>query len=448
MHSNSDNYNNTVNYLYGLQKHGIKLGLNNTGRLMSILGMPHRSFHSVHTAGTNGKGSTSAALASILIESGYKTGLFTSPHLVSFTERIRINDRQISESDVISIASEIKDLIKDSDLNPTFFEFVTAMAFHYFAKNNVDWAVIETGLGGRLDATNVLQPELTIITNISLDHCDFLGTTISDITYEKAGIIKEGIPLITSSSVPEIVQQLSDAALAKRSEIHIYNKDYKSSLLEMDDKHITIDYSGYDEFSGISVPLSGRYQVYNTSMAIRAAEILMRKGFSITGSSIRNGLEKLHMEGRFECISDSPTVILDCAHNPGAADALADSLMEIFPDKEIILIAGIMDDKNITDILGPLIKISGPVILTRPAYDRAASIEKLRNTVNTLIKENPALTDKKVLAIENISDALRSAKELLKENSIILITGSFYTTGEVKEILGQNAILPGLREHR
>ena len=202
MTNDFEKYDHTVNYLYSLQKHGIKLGLSNTEELMKILGQPQKSFRCIHIAGTNGKGSTSSMIASILKEAGYTTGLFTSPHLISFTERIRINGQQISEKDVIELASGVRNSIADTDLNPTFFEFVTAMAFHYFACNNVDWAVIETGMGGRLDATNVVRPDVTVITNISLDHCEFLGNTISDITFEKAGIMKQGVPLITASQDP------------------------------------------------------------------------------------------------------------------------------------------------------------------------------------------------------------------------------------------------------
>jgi dihydrofolate synthase/folylpolyglutamate synthase len=213
MAADSNKYDTTIDYLYGLQKHGIKLGLENTKKIMYILGNPHNSFNSVHVAGTNGKGSTSAAIASILQENGLRVGLFTSPHLVSFTERIRINNIRIEESEVIEIASLIRDAISGTDLNPTFFEFVTAMAFHYFSKNKVDWAVVETGMGGRLDATNVIRPRASIITNVSLDHREFLGNDISDIIYEKAGIIKQGIPVVTSAEMPVVIKRLTDSCM-------------------------------------------------------------------------------------------------------------------------------------------------------------------------------------------------------------------------------------------
>ncbi|HBR21084.1 MAG TPA: bifunctional folylpolyglutamate synthase/dihydrofolate synthase, partial [Nitrospiraceae bacterium] len=195
-------YAAAINYLYGLQKHGIKLGLDNTAKLLFLSGNPQNYFSSVHIAGTNGKGSTSAIIASILQTAGVRTGLFTSPHLVSFTERIRVNNEEIREDEVIELTEEIRSTIEGSELNPTFFEFVTVMGFLYFKRKNIDWAAVETGMGGRLDATNVLTPEVSVITNISYDHKDFLGNTISEIAEEKAGIIKKGVPVITSEQEP------------------------------------------------------------------------------------------------------------------------------------------------------------------------------------------------------------------------------------------------------
>lgn len=434
-------YDSTVNYLYSLQKHGIKLGLANITELMDILGNPHNSFYSVHVAGTNGKGSTSSALASILMESGFKVGLFTSPHLVSFTERIRINNLRISESEVIEIASRVHDSIAGRELNPTFFEFVTAMAFYYFAQNKVEWAVIETGMGGRLDATNVILPQASIITNISLEHCEFLGRNISDIAFEKAGIIKPETPVITSSKIPEAVTLFEDIAFSRNSIIHIYDKDFKGTLLLMDDKQTTFDYQGNRELKDLKISLSGRYQLYNACMAIRACEILREKGFPISDDSIRNGLMNVSIEGRLEWVSKSPPVLVDGAHNPDAAQALSDSVKTLFPDKKIILIAGIMDDKDIRGILAPLVRISESIILTRPKYERSALPEKLYNHVMDFKDINAP-----VMIAPSVNEALELAKKLCREDSIILVTGSFYTAGEVKEIFGCSGVLSDLRE--
>ncbi|RJQ46496.1 MAG: bifunctional folylpolyglutamate synthase/dihydrofolate synthase [Nitrospiraceae bacterium] len=447
MTCSSEKYNKTVRYLYRLQKHGIKLGLANTLKIMSILGNPHQSFHSVHVAGTNGKGSTSAAIASILKENGFRVGLFTSPHLVSFTERIRINNIRIEESEVIETASYIHDAIKGKDLTPTFFEFVTAMAFYYFTRKKVDWAVVETGMGGRLDATNVIQPHVSIITNIGLDHAEFLGNTLSAITSEKAGIIKPGIPVITSSGLPDVVDQLSDTAKSLGSAIHVYGRDFSGSLLGMDTGQIIFDYAGHKNYNNLSMSLTGKYQLFNACTAIRACEVLREKGISISDTSIEKGLAGIKLEGRLEWVSKSPPILIDGAHNPDAARSLADSISELFPDNKIILIAGIMDDKDIQGILSPLFGIAESVILTRPGYERAASPEKLRELALCMQKTGSQPAAASVTISQTVSEALELAKKNCREDNIILVTGSFYTTGEVKEILsGAPGVLTQLRE--
>lgn len=448
MHSKLNNYNDTVNYLYGLQKHGIKLGLSNTKKLMNILGEPQRSFRSIHIAGTNGKGSTAAALASILKERGLRVGLFTSPHLVSFTERIQINNVQITEAGVIELASYIRDLIASTELNPTFFEFVTAMAFHHFAGNNIDWAVVETGMGGRLDATNVVAPDITIITNISPDHCEFLGGSISDITYEKAGIIKPGVPVITSSGLPDVIEQLTNKAENNNAPVHVYGKDFSGALTHMDDKKITFDYKGYDHFRDLTAGLTGAYQIYNASMAVRACEILDRNGLSVPETSIRKGLQNIKLEGRLEWVSASPPIILDGAHNPAAADSLSESLKDIFSDKKIILITGIMDDKDVRGILLPLIRCSEYLILTRAKYERAAPPDKLEHIVKVIRESGIDFSPASIHNTNSVADAIHLAKSLWRKDCIILVTGSFYTTGEAKEILGCDAVLSRLREFK
>src|SRR4030066_338193 len=194
---NLKDYNETVNYLYNLRSLGIKFGLSNTKKVMGLLGEPQNSFRSVHIAGTNGKGSTAAAIASILTESGFRVGLYPSPHLLSFTERIKINNHQITEDKVLSLTSYIQDITAGTDLQLTFFEFATTIAFHYFASEKVDWVVVETGMGGRFDGTNVIFPDVSVITRIGLDHSEFLGSNLSDIAFEKAGIIKPEVPVVT-----------------------------------------------------------------------------------------------------------------------------------------------------------------------------------------------------------------------------------------------------------
>lgn len=441
-----DSYNETINFLYALQKHGIKLGLSNTNRLMQLLGGPHKSFRAIHIAGTNGKGSTATAIASILNASGFRTGLFTSPHLISFTERISINNQRISEDEVINLTSRIQKLISKVDIGPTFFEFVTALAFYYFSINNVEWAVIETGMGGRLDATNVIKPDITIITNISLDHCDFLGNSISEITHEKAGIIKQETPLLTASLDPEVISQLTGIANKHDAEMHIYDRDFRGAINQIDSDRISFDYSGDCYLRDLSVPLSGEYQLYNMCLSIRACEILKKKGLSITESSIISGLQDFRLEGRLEKLSHDPLIIIDGAHNPAAASSLSNTVKTVFHDKKIILIAGIMDDKNISGILSPLIDAAETIILTKARYDRAATPDKMEEIITDIAKSVKIPDRSKIINTGSVDEALKHAKSIYMENSVILISGSFYTTGEAKELLGYKGVLSRLRE--
>jgi dihydrofolate synthase/folylpolyglutamate synthase len=449
MPSNLEHYTETVNYLYNLQRHGIKLGLENPRRLMSILGEPQKSFRSLHIAGTNGKGSTATIIASILKESGFRVGLFTSPHLVSFTERIRVDNEQITESEVVNLTEEIKSQIPNSKsqiLNPTFFEFVTAMAFLYFKRKKVEWAVVETGMGGRLDATNVLIPEMSIITNIGFDHKEFLGETISEIAFEKAGIIKPAVPVITATRHPDALSVLEKISKDCGSELHIYGRDFKSTLISMDEKHIVFDYSSTNPSMAqtFSLPLSGKHQLYNVSLAIRACEILTKRGFNLSEETINKGLLNLNLGGRLEWVSQTPPIIIDSAHNPEAAQALSDAVKEIFlKSKKIILIIGIMKDKDIEGILKPLMQVSDMVILTKPKGERAASLERLKEC----IKKGEGVRGRVILTTTTVAEAIELAKTLWNRDYIILVTGSFYTTGEAKEYLNQTiGVLSQLRE--
>ncbi len=458
MATNSALYNESVNYLYCLQKHGIKLGLENPGRLMDVLGEPQKFFCSVHIAGTNGKGSTAAILASILKESGLTVGLFTSPHLISFTERIKINSLPISEYDVMRLTSYIRKRIKDTDINPTFFEFVTAMAFYYFACEKVDLAVVETGMGGRLDATNILLPEASIVTNVGIDHREFLGKTVSHIAAEKAGILKPSIPVITAVTHPDALSVIKKTAEDIGSELFIYDQDFKGSLISMDDKHIEFDYLEHKtsavyigfrrKYRNLSMPLSGEYQVYNASLAIKTCDVLAGKGFILSEDTLKRGLLKVNLEGRLEQVNETPPVIIDSAHNPEASRALADTVKTVFPAKKVILIAGIMKDKDIKGILKPLLQISDTVILTRSKGERPSPPEELKESVIALAKKSrKGIMPDTLLTAMNVAEAIKLAKTLWHKENIILVTGSFYITGEAKEILSPGTgVLSDLRE--
>ncbi len=440
-------YGDTVQYLFNLQKYGIKFGLDNISRLMSALGDPHKSFLSVHAAGTNGKGSTSAIIASVLKSAGFRVGLFTSPHLISFTERIRINGAEITESDVVTLAGEIREIVSGfEDFSPTFFEVVTAMAMLYFKRKKIDIAVIEVGMGGRLDATNIIMPEVSVITGISHDHKDFLGDTLKEIAHEKAGIIKEHIPVVMSRQTSEVMQIIEKKTGESNAELFSCGKDFSSALNDVTISGIRFDYyeGGAPVIRDLFLPLTGEHQMQNASVAIKAAMILlMQRGNNISSNTIhqfiRDGLNNVKWPGRLEFIHEDPPVVVDGAHNPAAATALSAALKNVFLKKykTIILILGIMADKDLNGTMGPLLPLASEIILTSPAYSRAASPEQLAHVAGSL-----GFNDYRIEPA--VKDALNTAMK--QRDSLIVVTGSFYTIGEAKEALGKKGILTGLRE--
>jgi len=448
-------YSDAVNYLYGLQKHGIKLGLDNTRRLLSLLGNPQNSFKSVHIAGTNGKGSTSAMIAAVLKTAGFKVGLFTSPHLVSFTERIRVDDVEIEEKEVVELTKEIREVIESnqpSAMNhgpflPTFFEFVTALGFLYFKRKGVGWAVVETGMGGRLDATNVLVPEVSVITNIGYDHREFLGETLKEIAGEKAGIIKEGIPVVCSAQNAEAMEVISRKAAERKSGLFVHEKHFFSRPKQMDMYGITFDYEGKEKMDDLYVPLCGTHQLDNTSVAIKALELLGEKEV-IPSHFIREGLAQTKWQGRLELIKNDGCgcdFLIDGAHNPAASRALADSLRQFFIPKyeRVILVLGVMADKDTKGIMRPLLPLASEIIFTAPDYERAARPEKLAEYAGTLGFQ--------ARVTESVKAAILLAKIMSGKGigkTLVVITGSFYTIGEARMQLGQQCSSPSLARLR
>lgn len=428
-------YDETIRYLYGLQTHGIKLGLDNPRKMLSLFQDPQSAFRSVHVAGTNGKGSTSAALASVLTAAGFRTGLFTSPHLVSFTERIRVDGGEISEDEVVSLAEEIRR--KSGGLEPTFFEVVTVMGFLHFMKRGVDWAVVETGMGGRLDATNVLRPEVTVITPVDTDHSEFLGDSISSIAREKAGIIKEGVPVVSATQKTEALEVITAVAAERGSALHLQGRDFDFSVKAQEPGRVVFDYrSEAVELVDLAVPLSGAYQAQNASLAIRVFE-LISQDVKDREAAVRQGLSALRWPGRLELVAKDPPVLVDGAHNPAAARALARTIEEQYPgpDRKLVLVMGVMSDKDIEGILAPLLPLASMVIFTAPAYGRSARPEKLKEVAASMgfVAETAA----------TVKEALETARG---QGGMVLITGSFYTIGEAREAMGEKGFLSGLRE--
>lgn len=423
-------YAGAIEYLYGLQRLGIKFGLENSRSLLAALGSPERLFGAVHVAGTNGKGSTSAIIAEILMRAGLKTGLFTSPHLVSFTERIRVNGSEIKEKDVVRLAERVRSASEEAGLNPTFFEVVTAMGFLHFRESGAECAVVETGMGGRLDATNVLAPAVSVITKIGFDHREFLGESLGEIALEKAGIIKPGVPLAASSQEKDAMEVLYE----KAGEIYVSGRDFLHRVTSMDENGVVFDYEdkGGLRLNGLSLPLTGGHQAENASLAIMSAKLFLKDPPDFQ-ETVREALCGLKWPGRLEKISSSPPVYIDGAHNPPAAKALANALKEIFlkGNKTLILVIGVMADKDVKGILEPLLPLASHVVFTRPSSERAADASELSRIAAELgyrsVKTN------------TVSEAISLAAGISGGGSLILATGSFYTIGEARRILGHMA---------
>ncbi len=436
--SPDSSYQNTIDYLYGLQKHGIKLALANSHALMEIMGDPHKKFRSVHVAGTNGKGSTSAFLAGMLRAAGYRVGLYTSPHLVSFTERIRINNAQITEKKVVELAQRVRDGCRGirtgngaGALTPTFFEVTTAMAFTWFAEESVDIAVIEVGMGGRMDSTNVITPLVSVITNIDLEHTEFLGDTLELIAREKAGIIKPGVPVVTGATQPAVVEVIEREAEVKRAPIYRLLKDFQPMNVYHDRTQV-FDYQGIQaSYKKVRISMHGRYQVDNASLAIAAAEGMRRAGIALDESALRRGLEQVRWEGRLERVSHRPDIFLDGAHNPASAKMLAGAAQEMKSAyRRLILVIGILSDKDYRGILAELIPLAESVIVTRPQYSRAMDVQVLASEIKRLHSA--------VVTAETVGDAITKARETASADDLILVTGSLYVVGDARAVLVQD----------
>lgn len=419
-------YSGTLDYLYGLEKFGIVFGLAGVTRILSLLGNPHDSLRTVHIAGTNGKGSVASMVAQAAKQAGYRVGLYTSPHLISFTERITVNGEPIDEAEVVELTQFIRERIEEHDreLRFTFFDFTTALAFEYLRRKKVELAVIETGLGGRLDSTNVLLPLVSVITNVAMDHQDYLGNTIEAIAREKAGIVKKGVPTVTGAAagaLGAIREAARDGALYVLGEQFHYMK--KSDRL--------MSYTGLKtRLDDVSVALRGDHQLFNAALAICTVELLNERGFTIRDAAVREGLASVFWPGRLEVIpagKERPAIILDGAHNPDGAESLAAFLRSHHETGKRILIFGVMKDKAFPEMLSKLIPEVDRVVLTRPEIARAAD------------PEDVAVHAPGALIAGSVQEAIAEALKLAQAGDTIIIAGSFYTLGEAKKFLNEKA---------
>jgi len=407
--------------MYGLRRFGIKLGLSTIKNILSALGNPQNNYSCIHVAGTNGKGSVASAIAVILQEAGYKTGLFTSPHLVTFNERIQINCRLISNKNVVESYNAVKNVHRGSR-EPTFFEFSTAMAFHEFSKEKVDWAVIETGMGGRLDATNIIKPAISIVTNISIEHKAYLGNTIEKIAGEKGGIIKRGTPVITGVKQKDAIYVLKNIAAKKRAPFYLLGDSFKTRK----NKNGTFTYHGMKKvWPDMRTGLSGVHQIENAALVLAACEIIGEE-IDLPVERIRSGLFKNRWPGRLEVVSSSPYIILDGAHNLDAARTLSKFISKEFYGRKITVIAGMLDDKPYPSMLKSILSVCNRAILTKPAIDRALEPETLYEASKGIVKN--------IKIIPDVKSAIDYAVKTASKDEVIFITGSLYVVGEAKAI--------------
>jgi dihydrofolate synthase/folylpolyglutamate synthase len=415
-------YSEAVEYLYSLQKYGIKFGLSKTSNLLKAFGNPHRGQRYVHIAGTNGKGSVAAMVESILRTSGLKVGFYSSPHLVRFTERFRINGREILPETAAGLVEELR-RVMDPKQPPTFFEVTTAMGLMYFAQEKVDIGVIEVGMGGRLDATNVIRPDVSVITNISFDHQAFLGNTLMEITGEKAGIIKRKTDLVTAAKQPRVLELLRKTCKEKSAPFWRVGKDIRYRAAGN-----VIHYDGLArKLNNLELGLAGIYQHRNAALALGVIELVERKGIRVTEGHIREGLKNTRWPGRLQVVSRNPLIILDGAHNPSAARSLSEAIREGFPYKRLLLVLGVMADKDLTGVLKGIVPLADYVFFSRPEYYRAASPEMLMQAASPLGKPGEIQP--------TLAKALEKAKRAAHEDDLILVTGSLFTVGETMAIL-------------
>ena len=425
-------YAEALDYIYNLNKYGIKLGLKNISYLLFLLGNPHKKLNIIHISGTNGKGSTAAIISSIIQSDGFKVGLYTSPHLVDFTERMKINFQSISERKICELLERIKPYIKEVDHtsgynHPTFFEVITTMAFLYFFEEKVDFLVLEVGLGGRLDATNVCEPLISVITHIDYDHMDKLGNSIKEIAGEKGGIIKSGGIVITSNQYDEAYDEIKKITCEKNSLIFGIGKEINYKIMKSDVKGNIFNLKGiYNDYKNLYIPLLGKYQVDNAATAVTAIEALRIRGLNISKRAILEGLEKVKWEGRLEIIQYDPLLILDGAHNPNGVKKVRQALEEVFSYHRLILVLAIFSDKDYKKMIRVISPIADLIITTKAKNPRATPPQIIAQEAAQYISQD------RIIVTENIPQAIKCALSNSHKDDLICITGSLYTVGEAK----------------
>jgi len=426
-------YKETIEWLFGIQRFGSKPGLKHIHHLLGLIGYPQDRFKSIHVAGTNGKGSTTAMVASILEADGYKVGMFTSPHLSSFTERIVVDGQKIPVEEVVRIVDEIKlfvdQMARDHELrHPTFFEVVTAMGLKYFAEQDVDFAVLEAGMGGKLDATNVVHSLVSVITNVSLEHTKVLGKNLLEIAEKKAGIIKEGGVLITATEDDDVFSLFRKVCERTGSRIFRVGRDiwFRKLSSSLEGQSFQLNGLSYI-FDELFIPLLGDHQLFNAASAVGAIEALNFHEITVSREAIVEGLKGAKWPGRLEIVQRCPLVVLDCAKDVEAIRAVKEALLKEFIYNRLIVVVSISSDKNIPAMIEKLARVADLFVITsHGVMGRAATPSCIAKEVEKHSKPYEIVAD--------VKDAVKRAMELAKEDDMVIAVGSVFLIGEAREL--------------
>ena len=415
------NLEQSLNYIHGLYRKGTKPSLHRIRQLLDMLGNPHKKLKFVHIAGTNGKGSTAAMTASILCQAGYQTGLFTSPFIYRFNERIQINGVQISDETVCTLTERLSALAAQMDERPTEFDFVTAMAMEYFAQEGCDLVVLEVGVGGALDATNIIDtPEVAVITNIGLDHTDLLGNTVEEIAAVKGGIIKKGGNAVIYRSMPSVEHVFEQICREKGTSLK--KADFDSLVLHSHD--LTGQVFDCGSRKKLQLPLLGQHQMYNAAVVLSVIDTLIAKGYSITEQQIYDGMAKVTWPGRFDIMHRDPLFIIDGGHNPQCIDALVKNIRDYLAGRRLIVLTGVLADKDYGDMFRPVMPYAETFVCITPDNPRKLSARELA----TYLQQAGAEAE----AFDTVADGVRHAMIQAGKDGVVLCFGSLYSIADIR----------------
>ncbi|WP_315070240.1 folylpolyglutamate synthase/dihydrofolate synthase family protein [uncultured Clostridium sp.] len=426
-------YDEAMNYISSVGKFGSNYGLERTFRILELLGNPHEKLKMIHIAGTNGKGSTTAMITKVLRGYGYKVGMYTSPYLEEFEERIQINGENIEKDKLVKLLEQvkvaIKKVIEEGFEHPTEFEIITALMFFHFYNEKVDYAVIEVGLGGRLDSTNVIIPKVSVITSISLDHVNILGDNLKDIAKEKAGIIKEKVPVVLYPQEKDAEEVVLKASKEKNSKIYLLKKeDCRLIDINNDKLYQNVEVKSIKNTYNIKLPLLGEHQILNLSVALNTIETLFEKeNIIINRELIEKSLEDVKWIGRLEVLRKKPTVVVDGAHNIDGIRALRKNVEKYFKYKKLYLLLGILADKQVKEMVKEITPIAEKVYALTPHSDRAELCEDLKKEI---LEYNS-----NTVALESYEEAFELTLKEAEEDDLILISGSLYMIGDMRKII-------------